>query len=154
MSEIRALLSLVRQSVRESLAPVRLVIAVDSRVTLGAVAKGRSSSRQVNGLLRALTGWLVLGRVRLYLLWVPSEANPSDYPSRFLPLPRRLENFDPAVAQAFKRLRRAHRDPNLRRKNQLASRPSVLGFGLEVFAGGRRALLHPQGPRLARRFSS
>ena len=88
-------MSLIRQSVRESLAPVRLVIAIDSRVTLGAVSKGRSSSVQVNGLLRALTGWLILGRVRPYLLWVPSDANPADFPSRFRPLPAHLPGFDP-----------------------------------------------------------
>ena len=62
----------------------------DSRVVLGAFVKGRSSSRKLNGILRAMIPHLVVSGISLSLLWVETEANIADAPSRFRSLPAPL----------------------------------------------------------------
>ncbi|CAE7210929.1 SMYD3 [Symbiodinium sp. CCMP2592] len=62
----------------------------DSRVVLGAFVKGRSSSRKLNGILRAMIPHLVVSGISLSLLWVETEANVADAPSRFRSLPAPL----------------------------------------------------------------
>ena len=59
----------------------------DSRVVVGAVSKGRSSSFRLNGILRSMLPFLILARIALGLLWVETECNPADYPSRFKLVP-------------------------------------------------------------------
>ncbi|CAE7654091.1 unnamed protein product [Symbiodinium sp. CCMP2592] len=59
----------------------------DSRVIVGAVAKGRSSSYKLNGLLRAQLPYLIFADIVLALLWVETESNLGDHPSRFRSLP-------------------------------------------------------------------
>ena len=59
----------------------------DSMVCVCAFAKGRSSSRKLNNILRGLLPCLILGDVVLALLWVETESNFADHPSRFRPLP-------------------------------------------------------------------
>ena len=66
---------------------LRCLLLVDSRAAAGAWAKGRSSSKQLNRLLRRSLGWQLAGRKSLHLIWVRSEANPSDHPSRGKPIP-------------------------------------------------------------------
>ena len=61
LQEIRAAKAALRYSVQDSLASERLINLTDSRVALGAIGKGRSSAALVNGLLRSMVGWLVLG---------------------------------------------------------------------------------------------
>ena len=41
----------------------RLVNGTDSRVTLGALGKGRSSSAKMNNILRSCLGYMVLGQI-------------------------------------------------------------------------------------------
>lgn len=55
------------------------------------VLKGRSSAKNLNRILKQSLGWSLAGRKTLHLVWVRSEANPSDYPSRKkrIPEPRR-----------------------------------------------------------------
>ncbi|CAE7846871.1 unnamed protein product [Symbiodinium microadriaticum] len=62
----------------------------DSRVVVGAVAKGRSSSFKLNGILRSLVPFLILGGVSFAMLWVETHSNRADHPSRreLLPAPR------------------------------------------------------------------
>ena len=60
----------------------RPVILTDSRVVLGATAKGRSSSAALNGPLRAALPYIVGGDLYPGGLHVRSEANPADAPSR------------------------------------------------------------------------
>ena len=50
--ELESLISLLSRITREGTGARRLLVLVDSRVALGAVSKGRSSSRKVNFLLR------------------------------------------------------------------------------------------------------
>ena len=66
---------------------LRSVNLTDSRVVLGAVAKGRSSSRRLNRLLRKCLAVSLASSKIIYNLWVSTHHNPSDYPSRFHALP-------------------------------------------------------------------
>ena len=78
----------------------RHVVLVDSRVVVGAWGKGRSSSKRLNNVLRSCLGWSTLGRVRLLLVWVPTDLNPSDDPSRDRPL-RPPEPLNPTLIDDF-----------------------------------------------------
>ena len=53
---------------------------------LGAVSKGRSSSRMINFLLRKLGFWCPAYDIALELVWVPTWANPADASSRNKPI--------------------------------------------------------------------
>ena len=88
----------------------------DSRVCVGAFAKGRSSSFRLNGCLRSLLPFLVLGGVSFAMLWVETHSNPADFPSRFMPLPAPC------------------RPPQWLRRFGLSHRLCTLP-GLELFAG-------------------
>ncbi|CAE7920809.1 unnamed protein product, partial [Symbiodinium necroappetens] len=73
-----------------------IVVALnDSRVVVGAVGKGRSSSFRLNNLLRGALPHMILGGLSGALLWIETAANPADYPSRFraLPPPRRVPGW-------------------------------------------------------------
>ena len=61
---------------------MRVVNLCDSRVVIGCWAKGRSSSRQINRLLRSGIGYSICGRVRVVNVWVSSKFNPADDPTR------------------------------------------------------------------------
>ena len=66
--------------------PSRFVVGSDSRVCIGAWTKGRSSSFQLNGLLRRTLGYHVMSGHSVHLIWLPTDVNPADDPSRFVPL--------------------------------------------------------------------
>lgn len=72
----------------------RLVNLCDSRVVVGAFAKGRSSSVQMNHKLRACMPWLLAGDMSVTNLWVDTHHNPADYPSRYRAIPE-VEPLDP-----------------------------------------------------------
>ena len=77
------------------LSPSRIVVVVGSGVAVGAITKGRSSSFMINGLLRKLMSHLIMSQTTIALIWVPSAENPSDDPSRFVPLRQpRIVNAD------------------------------------------------------------
>ena len=65
----------------------RVVNLCDSRVVVGAFAKGRSSSRNLNHKLRSCIPWLLVSDLRFTNLWVPTNKNPADFPSRNKPIP-------------------------------------------------------------------
>ena len=73
--------------VQQSNLPARHVLLVDSRVCAGAWGKGRSSSRQLNRILRQMVGWTLAGRKSLHLIWVGTSMNPADHPSRGAKIP-------------------------------------------------------------------
>ena len=75
--------------VRAGQSNVRAVFANDSRVCVGAFSKGRSSSFQLNGLLRKCIFHRVLYGFHVGLIWVGTKFNPADYPSRNAQLPVR-----------------------------------------------------------------
>ena len=55
----------------------------DSMVVVGAFAKGRSSACCLNGIMRSLLPFMIFGDIVLALIWVETESNAADYPSRF-----------------------------------------------------------------------
>lgn len=89
----------------------------DSRVVVAAVAKGRSSSFRLNGILRSTIPFLVLADIAIGLIWVETSSNPADHPSRFKPIP------PPSIF------------PQWLFKYNIGS---VVAPGLEVFAGSAR----------------
>ena len=76
----------------------RVVNLCDSRVVVGAFAKGRSSSRNLNHKLRSCIPWLLASEIHLVNVWVPTDKNPADYPSRgkVIPEPPKAD-FDPLL---------------------------------------------------------
>ena len=78
--------------VKQSSSPCRAILLVDSRVVAGAWGKGRSSSKQINRILRSMLGWSLIGQKSLHLVWVQSSKNPADHPSRGAPIPEPPEN--------------------------------------------------------------
>ena len=102
--------------VMSSSKPLRCVLLVDSRAAAGAWGKGRSSSRQLNRVIRQSLGWSIAGRKSLHLVWVRSECNPADFPSRKKRIPEpRIEPSEISKAAfgdqlEFFRTRRSNRD--------------------------------------------
>ena len=66
----------------------RAVNLCDSRVVVGAYGKGRSSSKQLNHLLRSCLAWTIAGDLGMTNVWVDTHRNPADYPSRNKPIPQ------------------------------------------------------------------
>jgi len=67
---------------RGPILPSRHVNFVDSRVALGAVSKGRSSSNRLNAVLRSFLGYEMCAQIYLVLIWIGTHFNPSDDPTR------------------------------------------------------------------------
>ena len=65
----------------------RMVNLCDSRVVVGAYAKGRSSSKQLNHLLKKCCAWSIAGDLSVTNIWVDTKRNPADHPSRGKPIP-------------------------------------------------------------------
>ena len=86
MQELREVCWALKHQCQLSLVPGRCANFVGSLVGLGCWAHGRSSSYLLNGELRTACGWAVLARKSLDNLYLRSEFNPSDNPSRHVPL--------------------------------------------------------------------
>ena len=83
--EVRAVLNYLRYRSRNSARyNSRFLLIVDSQVTASVMAKGRSSSQQLNVLLRRVSGLMLLCGFRLVVGWTHTEWNPADKPSRKL----------------------------------------------------------------------
>jgi hypothetical protein len=54
----------------------------DSSGVVGALSKGRSSSKSLGPILRSVSAWLLAFSLRLHVVWVPTQFNPADFPSR------------------------------------------------------------------------
>ena len=79
----------------------RIILLVDSKVAVGAMQKGRSGSPALNALVRKVHCLCMAGGLRLHIVFMPTEHNPADYPSRGEPIPgqrrqRRAESCCPA----------------------------------------------------------
>lgn len=81
----------------------RVVDLCDSRVVVGAYAKGRSSSKQMNARLRSCTAWSLVGDMSLTNLWVDTRHNPAGHPSRgnAIPEPEPISLPDPLLSTEF-----------------------------------------------------
>jgi len=84
--ELEAVIMLVKRLSLEGWHHSRVLVAVDSRVVVGAIAKGRSSSHKLNFRLRKLGALLLARDLYLEVVWIPTWANPADAPSRFTAL--------------------------------------------------------------------
>ena len=81
--EHRARRSWLRQLTRDpSNHGTRQLLALDSRVTVGSAAKGRSSSRAINHECRKSMPLLIAAEIQEGDFWVNSASNPADGPSR------------------------------------------------------------------------
>ena len=69
-----------------SLVPSRFISFADSSFHIGCSRHGRSSSIQLNGLMRRDIGWSVVGSKTEVPLYINTKHNPSDDPSRDVPL--------------------------------------------------------------------
>jgi hypothetical protein len=66
----------------------RVVLLIDAKAVLGAVAKGRSSARTIKRIVARISALVLATDITLHLLYVPTEWNPADAPSRGPPAPR------------------------------------------------------------------
>ena len=86
MLEARAVNSQLRWLATNSLRQSqRYPFFIDSQAALGAFAKGRSSSKRLNRVLRRGAAYQLAGDLRMSWMWVPTDYNPSDLPSRVFP---------------------------------------------------------------------
>ncbi len=83
IQEVRAALDeLTRRVEQDGERDMRVICAIDSRVAVGAIAKGRSSPRSLNAWLRRIAIVSLSSGVTLRPLWVGTGWNPADDPSR------------------------------------------------------------------------
>ena len=87
--EARGMLLLIRWWLRSvDRHSKRVLILVDAKSVLAATAKGRSGAPGFKQILRSVGAHVLAGDLLLYPLYVPSEDNPSDAPSRGKRFPR------------------------------------------------------------------
>ena len=67
----------------------RVVVLIDSKVVVGGVCKGRSGSLRLNTFIRKIYCLCFAGGLRLQIIFVPTEHNPADFPSRDETIPGR-----------------------------------------------------------------
>lgn len=83
IKELRVCIEYLKRRVRgRAECHKRFIHFLDSRVCVGAVGKGRSSSRSINPFLRSMLPTLLGADVCICPLYVPTGANPGDPPSR------------------------------------------------------------------------
>eukprot|EP00971_Amphidinium_carterae_P267688 5310243-Amphidinium_carterae.1 len=92
---------------RDGVRRARVSVLIDSAVVVNVLKKGRSSSRQLNSLLRSSLLYLELGSLTCHPLWVQSKHNPADDPTRFAPL-RQSTPVPELVHQEVLRVARRH----------------------------------------------
>ena len=81
--EMRAILNYMRMRCRDTRKHrARMLLIVDSQVVCSVVAKGRSSSQQLNAVLRRMSGLVIATDTRIAVGWCQSDQNPADKPSR------------------------------------------------------------------------
>ena len=60
----------------------KLPFLIDAKVVVGAVTKGRSSARSLRTCLRSIAAHVMAANLLPRLVYIPSESNPADLPSR------------------------------------------------------------------------
>ena len=60
----------------------RPVILVDAKTAIGSIAKGRSSAKALRRVLRTVAAYTLACDLLPRLVYVPSESNPADAPSK------------------------------------------------------------------------
>ena len=134
LEEGRALLQYIRWLLRsEKRFCHRVLVLLDSKVVLGAVAKGRSGSQSLNALLRQVSALCFAGNLVLQCVFVPTAHNPADWPSRGGPLtwPGELRGSNMQKIEertVNKRLRRV----NEKLKQERAQLEAIIAHGDDV----------------------
>ena len=81
--ELQALLIGLRWRLRSSKAVgSKICCFLDSQVALSVAAKGRSSSHQLNLVLKRLNAFCLAAHIQPFYLYVHTSRNPADAPSR------------------------------------------------------------------------
>eukprot|EP00439_Symbiodinium_sp_Y106_P074706 s3085_g14.t1 len=115
----------------------KVVILVDAKAVLGAAAKGRTSSPSLRGVIRAVAAHSLASDLLVKLIYIPSESNPADAPSR-----GKGPGFDAGPLREDGSAPRPHgracRDVgwSLDRNSPAASRPRVLSKAPSGFSDG------------------
>ena len=125
VKELRASRMYVRRRVRESYRSgtrARVIILSDSRAAVGALSHGRSPSPIFNNGLRLMLPQLLGTGLSANFLWVPSESNPADAPSRHRPLWTWRRSVERAIDCARSWTRKVGRA-----KTAIRSKPSHVG---------------------------
>jgi hypothetical protein len=86
IQETRAIKAELKDRALKDPEPARCLNLIDSRVSLGAWGKGRSSSRQLGYVLRSCIPYSVAGQKHLVNLWIGTKFNPADDPTRHVPI--------------------------------------------------------------------
>jgi len=86
IQEARAMLTAIDCHAAHQSGPIRCLNGTDSRVVLGAWAKGRSSSCHLNHVFRRALGRCALHQLVLAQFWLETALNPADDPSRYKPV--------------------------------------------------------------------
>lgn len=129
----------------------RFVSLLDSRVTLGATAKGRSSSRALCRVLQGSLGYIIGGGLYPGGMHVPSSKNKSDAPSRNRPVPAPSKE----LPEWLLALRRGHYDrfDRVREASRCVRLPGrwlrlllLMAGDIEPNPGPRRRAQVPRGP--------
>ena len=98
----------------------RTTLLIDARAVLGAVAKGRSSAATIKREVRRIGAYLLAGDLLLKPVYIPSEENPADAPSRGVvrrwrargtPAPRAAATLSELRVPAKKRQLKQKREP-------------------------------------------
>ena len=71
------------------------MVITDSLVSLGATLKGRSGSPPLLRLLRRMAAMVLASGVRIYPIWIESERNHADGPSRDQPIGQAVKETGP-----------------------------------------------------------
>ena len=108
--ELRALIAGVRWLLRkQSRLRKRQLFLLDSRVVLGASKKGRSNSPALAFLMKRLAAMLLISGTLPHFLYIPTEYNPADAPSRgykrhrFRPMRKVKSKFDNCMRDTYHR---------------------------------------------------
>ena len=149
--ELRGVVAVLRHLNRSSRVwSSRVLVFTDSLVSLGALAKGRSSARQILRMCRAAAAVELACEIKLILRWVPSELNFADGPSRGGPIwgrPRHSSQSSSARSpeKSFEVVRSLSAGARPARKTLVIILLSVCALGVQGMPKQRQPLLK-KGP--------
>ena len=88
IQELKAIEDEIRRRTDRGEHDMCIVVCCGSRVVVGALAKGRTSSRSLSVPLRKLCVLCVAYGIQLRVSWVGTKSNPADHPSRNADIPQ------------------------------------------------------------------
>jgi hypothetical protein len=86
--ELHSVLAAIRWALRTPsfthAAGTRIIVLVDNSVSVSVLLKGRARSRALQSVMRVLMAHMLVANFSILPIWIPSQANPADRPSRLL----------------------------------------------------------------------